>query len=161
MITRRQLLALSTAAAAVALDAARGFASAAPVQAPSPAPAGPFTLPPLPYPADALEPHIDAQTMTIHHDRHHAAYVTNLNAAVASHNRRVTANAFRVGIRERIISAPVGAAEGYCGLCGTGAAGASCDISFSTAASCAFALSACGPDGVYFRKFRKWSAASV
>jgi Fe-Mn family superoxide dismutase len=42
-------------------------------------------LPPLPYPPDALEPHIDAQTMTIHHDKHHAAYVTNLNAALEKH----------------------------------------------------------------------------
>ncbi|HSC58999.1 MAG TPA: superoxide dismutase [Gemmatimonadales bacterium] len=42
----------------------------------------PFTLPPLPYAADALEPHIDAQTMQIHHDKHHAAYVNNLNAAL-------------------------------------------------------------------------------
>jgi len=42
-----------------------------------------FTLPPLPYPTDALEPHIDAKTMEIHHDKHHAAYVTNLNNAVA------------------------------------------------------------------------------
>jgi Fe-Mn family superoxide dismutase len=41
-----------------------------------------FTLPPLPYANDALEPHIDAQTMEIHHDRHHNTYVTNLNAAV-------------------------------------------------------------------------------
>ncbi len=41
-----------------------------------------FTLPPLPYGFDALEPHIDAKTMEIHHDKHHAAYVTNLNAAV-------------------------------------------------------------------------------
>jgi Fe-Mn family superoxide dismutase len=41
-----------------------------------------FTLPPLPYPNDALEPHIDAQTMEIHHDRHHNTYVTNLNAAI-------------------------------------------------------------------------------
>jgi len=49
----------------------------------APAPAGPFTLAALPYPAAALEPHIDAQTMTIHHDRHHQAYVTGLNAAVA------------------------------------------------------------------------------
>ena len=48
-----------------------------------PAPNGPFTLPPLPYPFDALEPHIDAQTMQIHHDKHHAAYVANLNKAVA------------------------------------------------------------------------------
>ena len=48
-----------------------------------PAAAGPFTLPKLPYAFDALEPHIDAKTMEIHHDRHHATYVTNLNAAVA------------------------------------------------------------------------------
>ena len=42
-----------------------------------------FELPPLPYPNDALEPHIDEQTMRIHHDKHHATYVTNLNNAVA------------------------------------------------------------------------------
>lgn len=41
-----------------------------------------FQLPPLPYANDALEPHIDAQTMEIHHDRHHNTYVTNLNAAL-------------------------------------------------------------------------------
>lgn len=41
-----------------------------------------FTLPPLPYAYDALEPHIDKETMTIHHDKHHGAYVKNLNAAV-------------------------------------------------------------------------------
>jgi Fe-Mn family superoxide dismutase len=41
-----------------------------------------FTLPPLPYPTNALEPHIDAQTMEIHHGKHHNAYVTNLNAAI-------------------------------------------------------------------------------
>jgi superoxide dismutase, Fe-Mn family len=40
------------------------------------------TLPPLPYPTNALEPHIDAQTMEIHHGKHHNAYVTNLNAAL-------------------------------------------------------------------------------
>lgn len=42
-----------------------------------------FTLDPLPYANNALEPHIDARTMEIHHDKHHAAYVNNLNAAVA------------------------------------------------------------------------------
>ncbi|PCL89587.1 superoxide dismutase [Paenibacillus lautus] len=41
-----------------------------------------FQLPALPYAHDALEPHIDAQTMEIHHDRHHNTYVTNLNAAL-------------------------------------------------------------------------------
>ena len=41
-----------------------------------------FSVPALPYDFDALEPHIDAKTMEIHHDKHHAAYVTNLNAAL-------------------------------------------------------------------------------
>src|SRR5579871_1575579 len=43
------------------------------------------SLPPLPYDYNALEPHIDEQTMRIHHDKHHAAYVTNLNAALEKH----------------------------------------------------------------------------
>ncbi len=43
-----------------------------------------FTVPPLPYAFDALEPHIDARTMEIHHDKHHGAYVTNLNKALES-----------------------------------------------------------------------------
>ncbi len=42
----------------------------------------PYSVPDLAYPFDALEPHIDARTMEIHHDKHHAAYVTNLNAAL-------------------------------------------------------------------------------
>ena len=44
----------------------------------------PYELPALPYPFAALEPSIDAKTMEIHHDKHHAAYVTNLNAALAT-----------------------------------------------------------------------------
>ncbi len=44
-----------------------------------------FQLPALPYANNALEPHFDAQTMEIHHDRHHAAYVNNLNAALENH----------------------------------------------------------------------------
>jgi Fe-Mn family superoxide dismutase len=43
-----------------------------------------FSLPPLPYSAEALEPVIDATTMALHHDRHHAAYVANLNAQIAA-----------------------------------------------------------------------------
>ncbi len=44
----------------------------------------PFSLPPLPYPYDALEPHIDKLTMEIHHTKHHAGYVNNLNKALES-----------------------------------------------------------------------------
>ena len=44
-----------------------------------------YVLQPLPYPVDALAPAIEPTTMTIHHDRHHAAYVANLNARIADH----------------------------------------------------------------------------
>ena len=44
-----------------------------------------YTLPPLPYPNNALEPHIDAKTMEIHHDKHHNTYLTNLNNALKDH----------------------------------------------------------------------------
>ena len=45
----------------------------------------PYELPPLPYPNNALEPHIDARTMEIHHDKHHQAYITNANNALKDH----------------------------------------------------------------------------
>jgi superoxide dismutase, Fe-Mn family len=51
-----------------------------------------FTLPPLPYDYSALEPHIDTQTMQIHHDKHHAAYINNLNAALESHANLASQN---------------------------------------------------------------------
>jgi superoxide dismutase, Fe-Mn family len=44
-----------------------------------------FQLPPLPYPENSLEPHIDARTMSIHHDKHHAGYTNNLNNALEGH----------------------------------------------------------------------------
>jgi len=46
-------------------------------------PTGPYTLPPLPYAYEALQPHIDAETMRIHHDKHHQAYITNANKLLA------------------------------------------------------------------------------
>jgi superoxide dismutase, Fe-Mn family len=77
MMTRRQAI-QTTALAAAATIVPQVIAQNAPA-----ASSGPFTLPPLPYAFDALEPHIDARTMEIHHDKHHKAYVDNLNKAVA------------------------------------------------------------------------------
>jgi superoxide dismutase, Fe-Mn family len=86
-ITRRNLIAgTASLAAAVAARPALLYAQAAPPGAPTPNPAGPFTLPPLPYPFNALHPNIDAKTMELHHDRHHLAYVSGLNAAVKDHS---------------------------------------------------------------------------
>ena len=74
-LTRRHLL-RGAAGVAVAATVPAAFAQAQ---------AAPFTLPPLGYAFDANEPSIDATTMMIHHDRHHAAYVANLNAALKDH----------------------------------------------------------------------------
>jgi Fe-Mn family superoxide dismutase len=87
MMTRRQALkrtVLATAACAVASQISNTIAQPTSTPPVAPTVSGPFTLPPLPYAFDALEPHIDARTMEIHHDKHHATYVTNLNKAVAS-----------------------------------------------------------------------------
>jgi len=56
----------------------------------------PFTVPELPYPYDALEPHIDKETMMLHHDKHHAAYVTNLNAAMEKHPELASKSAYEL-----------------------------------------------------------------
>jgi superoxide dismutase, Fe-Mn family len=88
MMNRRQALrktALVTAACATVGTLPGSLKAQAP--APAAAPTGPFKLPALTYAFDALEPHIDARTMEIHHDRHHAAYVTNLNKAVSGNPR--------------------------------------------------------------------------
>jgi Fe-Mn family superoxide dismutase len=79
MMTRRDALKKTALSAAVVSVAA--LPQSLKAQATG-VPAGPFKLPALPYAFDALEPHIDAKTMEIHHDRHHQAYVTNLNKAV-------------------------------------------------------------------------------
>jgi len=90
-VNRRDFLAGTAAAMGVALAgsslksamAAETDAKTSETAAAAPEAAGPFKLSPLPYAYDALEPHIDVQTMHIHHDKHHAAYVANLNKAVA------------------------------------------------------------------------------
>ena len=84
MMTRRQALKTAgLAATACTLAPTLHSASAQTAPAGTAPAAGPFTLPALPYLFDALEPHIDARTMEIHHNLHHAAYVAILNKAVA------------------------------------------------------------------------------
>ena len=80
-LTRRQMF--STLGLGGLMLSRGGAVLGAAAQAPA-APTGPFTLPPLAYPFTALEPHIDAMTMQIHHDRHHQTFVTNLNNMMAT-----------------------------------------------------------------------------
>jgi Fe-Mn family superoxide dismutase len=83
LTTRRQALKTLTAAA-IASTAFGRLPTYAQAPAATPAaPTGPYTLPALPYGYDALEPSIDAETMHLHHDKHHKAYVTKLNEALA------------------------------------------------------------------------------
>ena len=86
MMTRRQALkTASLAAAACAIGSTPQNVNAQPAPPIASSSNGPFTLPPLPYSFDALEPSIDARTMEIHHNLHHGAYVANLNKAVAEY----------------------------------------------------------------------------
>ena len=80
-MTRREALTTLGVSALALTTSGRDLVAAAGDQAP--AASGPCSLAPLPYAFDALEPHIDAQTMQIHHDKHHQAYVNNLNTAIA------------------------------------------------------------------------------
>jgi Fe-Mn family superoxide dismutase len=80
-LSRRHFMTAAAGIAAVAAAPRAAFAQAAPAPAATaPAATGPFVLPPLPYATNVFEPHIDARTMEIHHDKHHAAYVANMNA---------------------------------------------------------------------------------
>jgi Fe-Mn family superoxide dismutase len=82
-LTRRDLLKTSgLVAGAVALSGCAGLGLAAGKAEAAGGGAGAYELPPLPYAYDALEPHMDSKTLTIHHDRHHAGYVKGLNAAM-------------------------------------------------------------------------------
>lgn len=85
-LSRRNLVKVAAGIVAAA-SAPRALFAQAPAAAPAAVPAatGPFVLPPLTYPFNAFEPHIDAKTMEIHHDKHHAAYVANLNTLAKTH----------------------------------------------------------------------------
>jgi len=84
-ISRRELMRDAGIAAgtlaALGLGAASAEGAVAPAEAAAAEPAE-YTLPPLPYAYDALEPHLDKRTLTLHHDKHHAGYVRGLNAAL-------------------------------------------------------------------------------
>ena len=63
-----------------------------------------YELPPLPYDYAALEPHIDEATMQLHHDKHHQAYVTNLNGAIEKHPELAKARRRRAAAQPRTAS---------------------------------------------------------
>jgi len=89
-LTRRQLMLQSAAVVALPVPKTVDVPDFTQTAA---SPTGPFTPPPLPYPADALEPHIDAQTMTIHHDRHHAASTRSSTSWIGAMARRTRLSA--------------------------------------------------------------------
>jgi Fe-Mn family superoxide dismutase len=107
-LTRRQLLwGAGAGAAALALNPLAPLSALAADDKPG------FTLPPLPYAYDALEPHIDAETMRIHHDKHHQAYVNNLNAALKDQPELLKKNVAEIladvksvpeGVRQAVIN---------------------------------------------------------
>ena len=82
-ITRRGLLLASAGLASIASAFARAASPPSPTPSAAAPPSGPFTLPPLPYAENALDPVISANTLSFHYGKHHKAYVDNLNKAVA------------------------------------------------------------------------------
>ncbi len=102
MMTRRDALkAAALAAVGTAVAAGQPTQTGLSTTQATGATDGPFTLPPLPYPVDALEPHIDARTMEIHHGKHHAAYVANLNRALNEYGERLRAMSIEDILRDR------------------------------------------------------------
>ena len=82
---RHFLFLLTTSAASYTLNSCAFAENSSQTEKVNKVKSGAIQLPPLPYPYDALEPHIDAETMRFHHDKHHAGYVKNLNAALDKH----------------------------------------------------------------------------
>ena len=101
MLSRRNLMLAASGFAAIALAPRLTFAEAAATTSTA---VGPFSLEPLPYPANALEPFIDGRTMELHHDQHHAAYVSNLNAVAKDHPQIV--DTAPVDLLEKLASLP-------------------------------------------------------
>lgn len=91
-LSRRHFFSATAGIAAAAAGPRALFAQAPAATPAAPAPTGPFVVPPLPYPTNAFEPHIDARTMEIHHDKHHGAYVAALNN-VAKNNPQIATSA--------------------------------------------------------------------
>ena len=104
LLTRRDAIKMAVFSAAAL--AASHLPVSGQAMPPAPVTTGPFTLPPLPYAFDALEPYIDAQTMRLHHDRHHAAYVKNLNAAVAKLPGTVTVGGDPAALVHNLLTDP-------------------------------------------------------
>jgi superoxide dismutase, Fe-Mn family len=94
-LSRRFFLSAAAGIAAAASAPRTVFAQATTPAAPT-ASTGPFVVPPLGYPTNAFEPHIDARTMEIHHDRHHGAYVANLNNVAKTHPQIATSSVLDV-----------------------------------------------------------------
>ncbi len=90
-LSRRYFFSAAAGLAAAASTPRIVFAQAS-TAAPA-APTGPFVVPPLAYPTNAFEPHIDARTMEIHHDKHHGAYVANLNNLAKTNPQQLGARA--------------------------------------------------------------------
>ena len=92
LLSRRHFFSATAGIAAAAASPRTLFAQAPATTPAAPAPTSPFVVPPLPYPTNAFEPHIDARTMEIHHDKHHGAYVAALNN-VAKNNPQIATSA--------------------------------------------------------------------